>query len=87
MAHAIGFTQANFIFQRPQGMTAEQCSSLEVYRDANYSISKWQFSDEEIEELKKNGGKVFIMIMMGGAQPPVYITPIVPFDQPQPKKD
>lgn len=78
MAHPIGFPEANDIIGRPPGMTAEECSSLELFRDGQYCVSRWQFTDEEIEELKRNSGKCYVMVM-GATQPPVMITSISPF--------
>ena len=79
MAHPIGFREANNILERPTGMTKDECSSLEVYRDGQYCISRWQLTDQELEELKKNGGKMYVLIV-GSTQPPVCITPITPFN-------
>lgn len=78
MANSIGFREANDILGRPAGSTAEECSSLELYRDGKYCISRWQLSDAELEELKKNGGKIFLMIW-GSNQPPVALVAVSPF--------
>jgi len=79
MSHPIGFPQANGILERPKGTTKEECSSLEVYRDGMRCISRWQLTDEEIEELKKNGGKLYLWVWMGDTQPPVYVSPQNPW--------
>ena len=78
MAHPIGFSQANQILGRPPSMTAAECSSLEVYRDEKMTISKWQLSDEELEELKRNGGKLFVSVL-GTLHPPILPSPLDPF--------
>lgn len=78
MAHPIGFPQANCILARPPDMAEEECASLEVFRNGEVCVSKWQLTDEELEALRKNGGKVFVLVW-GATQPPVAITPINPF--------
>ena len=78
MANQIGFREANCILERPKGMTAEECSSLEVYRDGQYVISRWQLTDEELDELKRNGGKVYLLIL-GATMPPACVAVKSPF--------
>jgi len=86
MSHPIPFKQANQVLDRPEGTTREECGSLEVFRDGKQCISRWQFSDSEIEELKRNGGKVYLWVMMGATQPPVYVSPDNPFKVPDAKE-
>jgi hypothetical protein len=80
MAHPIGFKEATDILQRPAGMSADECKSLEVFRDGKYCISRWQFTDEELDELKRNGGKVYLLVM-GKAQPPAFVGAMSPFQE------
>jgi len=70
MAHPIPFKQANQILRRPESMTAEECCSLEVCNTGDGFISRWQLEDREIEELKRNGGKIYIVIW-GQIHPPI----------------
>lgn len=74
MAHPIPFRQANQILRRPDGMTSEECASLEVFNDGKLIASRWQLDDDEIEELKRNGGKLYLIIW-GQMHPP--IAPVV----------
>ena len=78
--HAIGFGQANQILKPPAGMTQDQCTSLEVFSDGEYCISRWQLNDEDLEELKRNGGKIYIAILFGGTMPPIRPTVTTPFE-------
>lgn len=78
MAHSIPFAQANNILGAPKGMTQEECNSLELYRDGRYCISKWQFTDEEIEELKRNGGKMYLWVL-GSNMQPVIVSALDPW--------
>ncbi len=74
----IGFRNANKILNRPADMTAVECTSIEVYADEHVVISKWQFTEEELEEIKANGGKVFLGVR-GSTMPPVFLTSIDPW--------
>jgi hypothetical protein len=78
MSHPIPFRQCNSIIKKPDGFTSKECCDLELYRDGKYCISKWQFTDIEIEELKKNNGKCFVWVL-GETMPPIYISPTDPF--------
>ncbi len=73
MANPIGFREANDILQRPANMTAEECTSLEVFRDGTHVISRYQFTDDELAELKANGGKVYLMLWGVTMQPAAVV--------------
>ena len=80
MVFPIGFAEANDIIGRPPGTTPEQCKSLEVYRDKHNIVSRWQLTDEDIDELKKNGGKIYLCIW-GKETPPVMLSVLTPFEE------
>jgi hypothetical protein len=82
MAHPIGFREANDILLRPKGMTSEECSDLEVFRNGEHCISRWQLSDADLEELKRNNGKVYLSFL-GNTHPPVAICVETPFVYPE----
>jgi hypothetical protein len=84
--HPIGFAQANHILGRPVGTTEKECASLEVYRDGTYVISRWQFTDEELVELKRNGGKMYLMVQ-GVTMPPVCPCVMTPFAEEENKDE
>ena len=78
MSNSIGFAQANLLLARPPSMSQEECHDLEVFSNGNVCISKWQLDDSEIEQLKKNGYKLYIHVI-GITQPPVYVSSLDPF--------
>ncbi len=80
MAHPIPFREATRIIERPANMTVEECGSMEIFQDSVQMVSRWQFSDEEIAELKLNGGKVYMQVM-GQMHPPIYVSPLRPFTE------
>jgi len=78
MANPIPFREANGILGRPVSMTAEECQSVECFRDGEVCITRWQLSDAEIGELKRNGGKVYLSII-GATMPPAKVEALSPF--------
>lgn len=75
----VEFPEQTIVLTRPESMTEEECSSLPVFRDGVHCISCWQLSDDEIVELIKNDGKIFLGIFSGMTQPPVFLTVQSPF--------
>lgn len=81
------FPQANFTFQKPSGMTDEQCSDLRVWKgDVKIDeqgntfpaiISRWQFSKEDLEEIQRTG--CIWLSITGGGMPPVSLFTENPF--------
>lgn len=68
----IKFKQANKNLLKPDSMTEEECSSLWVYTDENQCISCWKMNwKQRIKALFF--GKVWLSVMSGGTQPPVWI--------------
>lgn len=78
MAHPIPFKEANCILSRPANTTAEEVKSLECFRDGTVCVSRWQFTDEELAELVRNNGKVYVSVM-GVTQPPILLIVETPF--------
>lgn len=80
MAHPIPFAEANLIVERPENMTADECKGVEAFHQPGLFIIRWQFTDAEIEELKKNGGKVYLHFHSDRLAPH-YISPDYPFQK------
>lgn len=78
MGFPINFEEANKVFKAPKGMTEEQVGYLHVKIgvdkeiDCVACVSCWQFTDEELEEFKANGGKAYLKII--GGQPAVCVS-------------
>ncbi len=79
MAYPIGFAQANTILKPPAGTPPNEIMSLEVFRNGSCVVSRWQFSDAEIEEMKRNGGKCYLL-MLGATVPPACVSVQSPFE-------
>ena len=78
----VTFEQSNFVFTKPNDMTDEQCSSLPVYKGLSNNgfpviISCWQFSKEDLEEIKRTG--CIYLSITGHGMPPVNLFTENPF--------
>ena len=74
----IEFKGQTLVLKRPDNMSDEECSSLPIARLENTCISCWQMSwRERIEVLLT--GKVWLGVLSGQTQPPVYVTVERPF--------
>ena len=75
MAEPVNFPEANVVFKAPIG-EEEICGELPCFRDSEQPliVSCWQLTDEEIEELKINGGKIFLYNHSSGIAPTALST-------------
>jgi len=69
----INFPEVNRHLGPPKGMTEAECGTLPVYTDGRSCVSCWQLSDEEIRQLINNDGKIWLGVMSGTNQPPVFL--------------
>jgi hypothetical protein len=77
MAEPIKFEEQNFEYKKPENMTEDECGSLPCYIWDGGVISKWKFSDGEIEQIKENG---FVFVNTFGIPPqPIAIFTKNPF--------
>lgn len=70
MAFAVEFPGSNHYLGAPPG--AENVEGMHTFTNGNCSVSCWELSDEEIEEIVRTR-RVFISILSGRTQPPVFI--------------
>jgi hypothetical protein len=79
--HPVKFPQSNAQLVPPVTMSAEECGVLPVRMDpeAGFTISCWEPTDAEIEELKATK-KLWVYVWTGGiSQPPIAIATQDPF--------
>jgi hypothetical protein len=72
MAKAIKFEGSNRVLGPPRGVTEEQCQSLHTFSNGVCSVSCWEFSDKEIEDIIRTR-RAFVSLWSGYSQPPVFI--------------
>jgi hypothetical protein len=74
----IGFKESNGVLGKPENMTDEECDQLPVFRDGVHCISCWKLSEEELNQVQKTGC-IYLGILSGGTQPPVFLQVENPF--------
>lgn len=75
----INFPEQTDVLGKPQDMTDEECTPLPVFRNGQQCVSCWQLSDEEIIQLIQNDGKLYLSVLSGWTQPPVWLAVENPF--------
>ena len=66
------FKESNRTLRKPDSMTEEECSSLDVYTDRTQCISCWRLSLRE--RLRAViFGRIWLGVLSGGTQPPVWL--------------
>lgn len=80
MAHPIPFGEANNIIGRPNEMTPLECQSVEAFQDGKNCITRWQLTDDDLNELRRNGGKIYLWII-GQTMQPAIIQARSPFTE------
>jgi len=75
----IEFNEQNKVLLKPESMTDEECKSLPVFSNGDECVSCWQLSDEEIEKLKETKC-VWLGVLSGSTQPPVFLSVDYPFE-------
>lgn len=72
------FPQANMTLRKPDSMTDEECGSLQVYTDGGICISCWRLPLWARLKIMLTG-KVWLGVLSGHTQPPVWLTTELPF--------
>jgi hypothetical protein len=72
MAEGVHFHGANMRLGPPRG--AENVEPLHTYTNGTCSVSCWQLSEEELAEINRTGC-VYVSILSGRTQPPVFVAP------------
>lgn len=69
----IDFKQSTKVLQRPSTMAESECQSLPVWNDGNQCVSCWKPTIRE-RLMIALGGKVWLGVMSGKTQPPVFVS-------------
>ncbi len=64
------FKEQNMTWRKPEDMTDEECGNLHVHysKEMNCSVSCWEMTPEEIEEVKQTG-KIWVFHVGDFLQP------------------
>lgn len=66
------FKESNRTLRKPDSMTDEECSSLDVFTDGKICISRWQLSIIDRIRLLIHG-HIWLGVLSGQTQPPVWL--------------
>ena len=69
----IDFPQSTKVLQRPGTMSESECQSLPVWNDGKQCVSCWKPTIKERLNILL-GGHVWLGVMSGKTQPPVFVT-------------
>ena len=69
----IDFKQSTKVLQRPSTMAESECQSLPVWSDGKQCVSCWKPTIRE-RFMIAFGGKVWLGVMSGKTQPPVFVS-------------
>lgn len=68
----IDFPQSTKVLQKPSTMSDNECSSLHVWNDGKQCVSCWKPTFKERMNILF-GGKVWLGVLSGKTQPPVFV--------------
>lgn len=69
----IDFSQSTKVLQRPSTMAESECQSLPVWNDGKQCVSCWKATFKERVKILFTG-KVWLGVLSGKTQPPVFVT-------------
>lgn len=81
----IDFPQSTKVLQRPSQMTENECGMLHVWSDGTQCVSCWKPSFFERLKILFTG-KVWIGVMSGSTQPPIFVSGDEVFTKPSIKE-
>lgn len=77
----INFPQSTKVLQRPSTMSESECQSLPVWNDGKQCVSCWKPTFKERINIFFTG-KVWLGVLSGKTQPPVFVSGIDVFEKP-----
>lgn len=78
----IDFPQSTKVLQKPSTMSDNECSSLHVWNDGKQCVSCWKPTFKERMNILF-GGKVWLGVLSGKTQPPVFVSGEMVFEKAQ----
>lgn len=76
----IDFPQSTKVLQKPSTMSDKECSSLHVWNDGKQCVSCWKPTFKERMNILF-GGKVWLGVLSGKTQPPVFVSGEMVFEK------
>ncbi len=76
--YPVSFDGQNGVLGKPGNMSDDECAPLPVFRDGQQSVSCWQLTSAEMEQLNKTR-RIYLSVLAGPSQPPVMLSTERPF--------
>jgi hypothetical protein len=76
---AIEFKEQTAVLGKPENMTADECQPLPVFRDGKTCVSCWELTPEELKLINETK-VIYLGVLSGNTQPPVFLTVESPFE-------
>lgn len=76
----VDFPQSTKVLQKPSTMSDNECSSLHVWNDGKQCVSCWKPTFKERMNILF-GGKVWLGVLSGKTQPPVFVSGEMVFEK------
>lgn len=73
MAKLIPWHGINKILNPPKDWDNSVIQDMPVFNNGKYTVTCWQLSPEELAKVAQNSGKVFVAVMYGASQPPMFV--------------
>lgn len=73
MANAIPWHGQNRRLTAPKNIDKDIVQELCIFNNGKVSVSCWQLTASELADIIQNNGKVYLAVVFGPSQPPVYV--------------
>jgi hypothetical protein len=73
MGESIPWHGQNFLLKAPAGEEADRVHDLHVFNNGHVTVSCWQLKPEELSDVVQNGGRIYLAVLFGPSQPPVFV--------------
>ncbi|HWT12270.1 MAG TPA: hypothetical protein VN231_05925 [Allosphingosinicella sp.] len=71
MAEAFAFSGANKVYAAPSGR--DDVSDLHTFSNGKAIVSAWRLTPEELAEVNRSGGVIFLSVLSGNVLYPVFV--------------
>lgn len=73
MANPIPWHGQNRRLIAPANIAKDIIQDLPVFNNGKLSVSCWQLTEIELCDIIQNGGKIYLAVVFGPSQPPVFV--------------
>lgn len=73
MASPIPWHGQNKKLTTPEHEDKQRIGELNVFNNGHCTVSCWQLTPQELVDIIQNGGKVYVSVLFGKSQPPIFV--------------